>query len=1554
MTKSIRQYISAFLVSALFFSICPVISEAAEEKVGDWVVNYYNAEGSVVIDTKTAYEGESSLKIVNVTPRTSNRFIYISIPVDVKAGKEYYIGSMVKSQKTTYAAYMIDWGKRYILTPFGTDYDWMNYEMTYFAEETKKVNFQLLVDGTTEGLWIDNVIFIDSETGENLIKNSSFEQNAAKQEQADNLADKALENIYYDIISAPDYSAEDMEKVRGGFKYMPVYKQEGIVIDGNADDWENYPPLAMPTLSDQYQIYIHDNKKKDVQAECRFAYDEENFYMMIEVTDDEYYQMSGADFYWQGDSVQMTVSGTDESYGSEIGLSHNPETGMGEVYSPAISEEKLKKFNLKSNHDGNRTLYEISFPWSIKFEERPDEILFNILVNDNDGAGRRYCAELAPGISEGKTNLLFPKLEMMDSKQDWYAWIQGPRTGYTEEEYEFEYFIVNNGEEKKFRVKTDDGEEVIKVPENTGIRRKLIKKFSKAGNHSVGFEAEIDGENNVFSADINVDRKPASEEYAKKVLSENIAHEKEISGLLEKCGKKGINTDYEILNHRIIERFSKYLEDDINNKEFSNIYYTEETLSEIYTKTKASLEAYLNGEKTPLLSPKYITSDWKIDGQSIWATTELDGEEERRPVFFVGYGHFSSARNDIPVFKDWAVNTVQQEIGPTTAMDTVSVLGKWQSQVFIKPDFELSVDNETVHSGEAALKITYASNLRDNEFVTLTQTVAVEPGKTYELKCWAKADNAKRVWISPNHFDTPVQMGGTYDWKEYSTKYTVPENQTSVIVRIVCDNICDAFYLDDISYCEEGTDKNLLETGGFEPLKTDMDMIFNPDKEHFKNMVSALETAEENDIAVTVLLSPHYFPAELITKYNIEHTGGTNIDYDVNSPKAKEIIENYLNEVIPVLKDYKSLTSITLSNEPHFDAATCGDTYLPEWQEYLMERYNNDISYLNMAYQTKYNDFSEIDFDKNSNPAKIYDYNKFNDKVFARWHKWMAETIRKIAPDIPLHTKILGYAGDDRSNYTLFTNGTGYEQYHEFLDLNGCDYTNFYELNHIFPLRKELYYDYLTSMKDAPVVNSEDHVIRDQVEKFEPVIADYVAQDIYQGAIHGRAVSDIWMWERSYDRKQNAWASISFRPDAIAKVGRAALDLNRNAFEISALQREEREIGILYSDASILNDSNAMHAAYQAYSAAMFNGKRVQFIVESQINKMHGCKIVIVPATKYVTAETLPELKKFILNGGRVLILGTDSMKKSERNIDNDKEILDFIFENSDVLEYSGMSRAMAVPTEAELYAYLRNMLKEEGIYYVSVVDEMSGEPVDYVEYNIGVYDKKVLVNLLNFKEDRNVKIYINNKPVTNAINIIDDEKTGEVIELKKYIPVTLEIEADNCFFDTYGHWAEKDIMELSDLGIVSGITESRYMPQKTLSRAEFLALLVRGMDIDESPYRGEVPDVSDDKWYSGAVQKAIDANLIKRDENFRPEESITREEMCSLLVLCYEYENGEIKADDTEFKDIAEINDIKTVSKAVSLGLMVGMDDGTFSPIHTATRAEAASVVARYNRLKN
>ena len=41
---------------------------------------------------------------------------------------------------------------------------------------------------------------------------------------------------------------------------------------------------------------------------------------------------------------------------------------------------------------------------------------------------------------------------------------------------------------------------------------------------------------------------------------------------------------------------------------------------------------------------------------------------EERPVFFVGYGHFDTAANDMPLFNEIGANTIQTEIGPTDVM----------------------------------------------------------------------------------------------------------------------------------------------------------------------------------------------------------------------------------------------------------------------------------------------------------------------------------------------------------------------------------------------------------------------------------------------------------------------------------------------------------------------------------------------------------------------------------------------------------------------------------------------------------------------------------------------------------------------------------------------------------------------------------------------------------------------------------------------------------------------------------------------------------------------
>lgn len=1541
MVKIIKQLVSAVIASTLILTLF-VAPEALAEEISGWTVSYNGgAKGGVEVDTRSSYSGNSSMKIVNESPKTSNVYISVSTDVALEEGRIYYIQAKAKAKRALNFQLCINWDKRYSLTPFGGTYDWTNYEFNFVAPSSQTASFKILVEGTAN-VWIDDIKFIDSVTGKNLIANSDFDGGA----DLNSNDSGSLDGLYNSIRKSESYKEEDLVKVRGAFKYMPVYEAKDIIIDGNASDWEEYPSMSMPTLKTQYQIYKNDGLPRDVEAECKFAYDEDNFYLFIEVTDDKFVYITGEDGYWQGDSIQLTFSELNEVYGSEMGFAHNPQTNKGEIYGSGISRDQRERITLVTSQNGNKTVYEAKIPWDVKFIEKPESLLFDFLVNDNDGDGRRYCVELSPGISEGKSNALFPLLEILDSKKDWYGWVQGERSGYTENEIKFEYYLVNGGDEKSFIIENmlDNTSEEITIPAHSGIRREINHVFDTAGEHSVQVKFKNGNDEFLSSADINIERKPPDTEYAKKLQKKLEKQASELLSLINKCEEKGISTDYEKANYRIIERFAEYIGDDIEQEDLSRIYYTEYTTEELYNQSKETLEAYISGTKDSKTVPKYITSEMEIDGKNVYAQTDNGGMIEKRPVFFVGYGHFGQAKKDIPVFNEWGVNTIQNEIGPTHVM----VRSGWQKQKAGAADAGADVSTEAVHSGEKSLKMFYNAMTAANQYISVTQSVNVTPGKTYVLKGYVKAQKASEIWISANNFADRNRLDGDYDWKEFEFEYTAPAGKNNTLIRILNESFTGAIYFDDLTFCEKGSSYNLLKDGGFENFN---EWEFNEDSQRLKEYLQMLEDAEENNIAVSVLISPHYFPTEVINDYNIGTVGGGFFKYNVNAPVAKKLLENFIRNLIPLIKDYKSVNNICISNEPQFQAYACGDYYLNDWHEYLKKTYNNDLSELNKAYGGEYTNFDEIDLNIDmNNLAKLYDYKIFNDKVFAQWHKWMADIIHELAPDIPLHTKVMGYVTDDGNSINFSNNGTGYQEYYEFLELNGCDYWNYVD-NQKLPLVKEMWYDYMCSLRDAPVINSEDHIIPDRNQNFSAEVGDYVAQDIYQGAIHGRYMSDIWVWERTYDHKSDFWGSILFRPDAIAKISKANLDLNRLSYEITALQNEIPEVGILYSEPSVLFNQSTMQAAYQSYAAAVFNGKRAKFITEKQLWKMNDCKLLIVPNTTNVTAETLAAMKEYINNGGYVLILGEKSLIKNEHDESNDKELLDFIYEHSDVVKYSGASSRMISPTAEEWHKKVRDVLKKIGIYYVSVVDADTNEEVDNVEYNVGVYNGDLLVNLVNFDDDRNVKIYIGGKQENSFEDILNCTTNDGDIELKKYIPVTLKAKRKNAFLDTYGHWAEEDIKKLAANGVISGVSPSRFEPGRNITRAEFLALLLRTDKYEEAEYKNNIPDISGNEWYAKTAAAALKEGIIAENVLFRPNEKITREEMCGLLIKCYEAKHGKVESrGNVKFTDADEIEDTDTVLKAVSLDLMYGRDSGNFAPNDLSTRAEAAAVISRYN----
>ncbi len=1547
--KKIAKKIFSFIMSAVLSSSFFTAPVAQAEEIPGWTMNVVgNADGYMEIDNTQSASGKSSMKIVNNTPFQSNVYVNVRQDINVEAGKSYDIQLQVKAKNAGRVVFLAGWDKRYYMTPFGGTYDWTNFHFIFHATKTEKLMFSVLVDDVAESVWVDDVIIKEVGTDRNLVTNSTFEADGgASLEVEEESGEVSLTSVYNKIRSSESFSIEDLEKVRGAFKYMPMYRAENITIDGDVSDWEKYPALSMPTLPTQYQVYIKDGRLKDVEAKSRFAFDEENFYFMIEVIDDNYVYFMGDNDYWRGDSIQLAISGMDEKFGNEIGLVHDAENNTSKIVGTVINQQEVSAdLKLSTSKNGNKTVYEMKFPWYVKFEEIPEQILFNFLINDNDGDGRRYCAELAPGISEGKINSLFPVLEMRDSEKDWYGWIESDRGAFIAEEEKLEYYLVNEGDEKTFTVENsfDGTVEEITVPEKSGIRREIKHTFDDEGEYEVKVKIKSSGDEFTSKTIVKAERRPPDASYAETVATKIEKNAQILKNLIDECELRGLSTDYELITYRVLERFSGYVREDAAKKDFTRIYYTESACDKMFEKSKSDLEAYLSGEKEPRKVPRYVTSEMEIDGRTAWATTELDGKREVRPVFFVGYGHFDAARADVPLFNDFGLNANQSEMGPTHSM-----VSAWTTYASASPDSEYGKYSGEASDGENSLKIVYNNEKTANQYVSFYQTVFVEPGKTYELKLNAKANNitaGNAVAFTANGFnDFAYLPTGTYDWTKYKVSYTAPAGVGSTVVRILVQAPVTEILLDDVTFCEEESDKNLLRDGSFENYG-ELNYSFNEENGRLKQIISLLENAEKNNVAVSVLVSPHYFMDDLIEEYGIGATGGF-MKYNINADIAKEIVEKHLRGFVTAIKDYKALNNICLSNEPQFQVDSCGDFYLEDWQNYLAEVYGNDISKLNETYKTSYTSFADVDFVRNQKDlAKEYDYKKYNDKVFAKWHKWMADIVHEIAPDIPLNAKVMGYTAADanKTGARFQNNGTGYEGL-SFLEINGCDYWNFPGI--AMPLEKNMWYDYMCSIRNAPIANTEDHLTKDGATDWTEEVAKYTAQDIYQGAIHGRYMSVGWVWDRS----NSLSGHILQRPDMLKFIGDASHDLNRLAYEITALQNEEVEVGILYSEADMLHNVKVnMRALYEAYAAGIYNGKPVRFITESKIHTMNDYEIITVPNTKYLTTEMLNALYNYVNNGGKVIIIDDgDALKFDVHGIEQDSAAFEHIRNNSSIVNYVETAGKYTDRSSPELGKAFRDVLKEKNLYYVSVVDAVSGEPVYEVEYNVGAYNGKALVNLVNYTPDKDVKIYINDKLVTSSKERRSENVFGEVVHLVQYEPITLEIEVDNVLFDTFGHWAEEEIVSLKDKGVIYGVSESRYKPDKTTTRAEFLSLAMRASGLGEAEYTNNISDVSADDWFAKTVSSAVNNGIIASDIPFRPNDRITREEMCEILVKCYEKIKGEVVyGENAEFTDSNSIKNKDAVNKAVSLGLMFGRDDGSFGASDFATRAESAAVINR------
>ncbi|WP_082722525.1 chitobiase/beta-hexosaminidase C-terminal domain-containing protein [Paenibacillus jilunlii] len=184
-------------------------------------------------------------------------------------------------------------------------------------------------------------------------------------------------------------------------------------------------------------------------------------------------------------------------------------------------------------------------------------------------------------------------------------------------------------------------------------------------------------------------------------------------------------------------------------------------------------------------------------------------------------------------------------------------------------------------------------------------------------------------------------------------------------------------------------------------------------------------------------------------------------------------------------------------------------------------------------------------------------------------------------------------------------------------------------------------------------------------------------------------------------------------------------------------------------------------------------------------------------------------------------------------------------------------------------------------------------------------------------------------------------------------------------FKDVAGHWAKDIVNNMGSRMIIDGTGNGLFDPDADITRAEFAAVVVRGLGLKLENSTESFKDVKAEAWYSSAVQTAYAYHLINgfEDGTFRPADKITREQAMAIIAKAMKLTSLKDKLPVQSpaellgpFKDAGKISQWAQTSAADSIeaGIVSGRSASELAPQAYITRAEVAAIVQRLLQKSN
>lgn len=194
-----------------------------------------------------------------------------------------------------------------------------------------------------------------------------------------------------------------------------------------------------------------------------------------------------------------------------------------------------------------------------------------------------------------------------------------------------------------------------------------------------------------------------------------------------------------------------------------------------------------------------------------------------------------------------------------------------------------------------------------------------------------------------------------------------------------------------------------------------------------------------------------------------------------------------------------------------------------------------------------------------------------------------------------------------------------------------------------------------------------------------------------------------------------------------------------------------------------------------------------------------------------------------------------------------------------------------------------------------------------------------------------------------------DGKWTAKVSHFSKFAVLTY----DKSFEDVNAsYWAYDVIKRMAAKQIIMGVSETEFAPKQKVSRAEFASLITRALGITGTSLTA-FKDVEPEHWYASSIAAAYEAGIVtgRSTDTFAPEETISREEMASMINKAYLFHTGQnpVFGQRSKFKDAGTISAwaVDAVAALQELGLVTGRGNQLFMPHETVNRAESAQIIS-------